>query len=124
MSDQSDQQKPQGEVPMASPVFVPPIPPPAAAAPHEPSLGERMLLPIGRSGWAIAAGYLGLFCLAVVPGPIALIVSLIAIVDLRKHRKKGGWGRAIFGLIMGLLSTAILLLFAIAWWEEFVRDVR
>jgi hypothetical protein len=76
--------------------------------------GMRLLLPIGRSGWAIAAGYLGLFALIVVPAPAALIVSLVAIWDIRRSKHsaqpKYGMGRAIFGLITGLLGTGILLL--------------
>src|SRR4051794_36538416 len=83
----------------------PPSPPPL---PTQARLGdtfaERMLLPVGRSGWAIAAGYLGLFSLIVLPAPIALIFSIIAIRDIRKSRTaahpKHGMGRAIFGLIM------------------------
>lgn len=76
---------------------------------------ERMLLPVGRSIWAIAAGYLGLFSAIVFPAPIALIVSIIAIFDIRKSRTsahpKYGLGRAVFGLIMGLLGTALLVMF-------------
>jgi hypothetical protein len=30
---------------------------------------------------------------------------MVAIYDLRKHPKKHGWGRAIFGLVMGLIFT-------------------
>ena len=73
-----------------------------------------MLMPVGRSGWAIAAGYLGLFGLVILPAPLALIVSIIAIWDIRKSRDtekpKHGMGRAIFGLIVGVLGTAVLLL--------------
>src|SRR5688500_3456530 len=53
--------------------------PPAAG--EDPSL--RWILPVGRSGMAIAAGYLGLISVLAVPGPIALIVSLVAISDLK-----------------------------------------
>ncbi|HEX8076165.1 MAG TPA: DUF4190 domain-containing protein [Chthoniobacterales bacterium] len=73
----------------------------------------RLLLPVGRSGWAIAAGYLGLFGLLVVPAPLALIVSIVAILDIQRSksssRQKYGMGRAIFGLVVGILGTAILL---------------
>ena len=76
-------------------------------------LGARLLLPVGRSGWAIAAGYLGLFALVIIPAPLALIVSIIAIVDIRKSahsgKKKHGMGRAIFGLVVGTIGSAILL---------------
>ena len=72
-----------------------------------------MLLPVGRSGWAIAAGYLGLFSLVVVPAPLALVISIIAILHIRKSKSsehpKHGMGRAIFGLIMGIAGTAVIL---------------
>ena len=75
--------------------------------------GMRMLLPVGRSGWAIAAGYLGLFALIIFPAPLALIVSIIAIRDLKKNTlqetHKHGMGRAVFGLITGLVGTIILI---------------
>jgi len=78
----------------------------------------RMLLPVGRSGWAIAAGYLGLFGLVVFPAPLALVVSIIAIRDIRKSKgsanPKHGMGRAVFGLVVGIAGTAILLLAAVS----------
>ena len=80
--------------------------------------GVRLLLPVGRSGWAIAAGYLGLFGLVIAPAPLALIVSLIAIWHIRKHRNdphpKHGMGRALFGLIVGLLGTGLILYFVLS----------
>jgi hypothetical protein len=71
----------------------------------------RALLPVGRSGWAIAAGYAGLFGLLVGPAPIALILGIIAVIHLRKRPDLHGWGRTIFGLVVGILGTAV---FAIA----------
>jgi hypothetical protein len=73
------------------------------------SAGIRMLLPVGRSGWAIAAGYLGLFSVLLIPAPVALAVSLMAIRAIKKDKTKHGMGRAIFGLIMGVLGTGLLL---------------
>ena len=87
------------------------VPPLARAAP--PDLGDdaaiRMLLPVGRSGWAIAAGYAGLFSVLCFPAPIAIVLGLVAIWDIRKHPKKHGMGRAIFGLVMGTLVTLVFL---------------
>ena len=86
-----------------------------AMPPAAPELGDdpamRMLLPVGRSGWAIAAGYLGLLSFLGFAAPFALVISIIAIVDLRRHPKKRGWGRAVFGLIMGVLGTVGLLVY-------------
>jgi hypothetical protein len=69
----------------------------------------RMLLPVGRSGWAIAAGYAGLFALCSPLGLIAIILSVVAILDLRKHPEKHGMGRAIFGLLAGILNTLFMI---------------
>jgi len=70
----------------------------------------RMLLPVGRSVWAIAAGYAGLFAVLCFPAPIALILAVIAIRDIKRHPEKHGMGRAVFGLVMGILGTLGLLL--------------
>lgn len=74
-------------------------------------------MPVGRSGWAIAAGYLGLFGFLIIPAPLALIVSIIAIIHIRKsvgtEKPKHGMGRAIFGLIVGVLGTAVLGFFLV-----------
>lgn len=111
---------PAGTVFPASANSPPPLPDRNAHAPQAPSgdrIGDdfamRMLLPVGRSGWAIAAGYLGLFAFVIVPAPLALIVSIIAIRDIRKSRSnprpKHGMGRAVFGLVTGILGTLVLL---------------
>jgi len=69
----------------------------------------RMLLPVGRSGWAIAAGYAGLFALTIVLAPIAIALGIIAIMHLRKHPKLHGMGRAVFGVVMGVAGTVVLV---------------
>jgi hypothetical protein len=82
-----------------------------------PNLGDnagmRLLLPVGQSGWAVAAGYLGLFSVLLLPAPLALILSIVALLDIQKSKSTGlrkhGTGRAIFGLVMGVLGTGLLL---------------
>ena len=74
-----------------------------------------MLLPVGRSLWAIVAGYLGLISVLLVPAPFALITGIIAIRDMRRNPKLRGMGRAVFGIVMGSLGTIGLLLAAILW---------
>ena len=69
----------------------------------------RMIMPVGRSGWAIAAGYAGLFAFLIAPAPIALILGIVAMFDLKRNPEKHGWGRAIFGALIGLLGTGLLL---------------
>lgn len=71
----------------------------------------RAILPVQRSGYAIAAGYAGLCCLipclGVVAAPTALTFGFIALSVLKKNPKKLGKGRAIFGIVMGAI-TALL----------------
>jgi hypothetical protein len=76
--------------------------------------GMRMLLPVGRSGWAIASGYLGLISVLLVPAPFALLTGILAIVEMRRNPRVHGMGRAIFGIIMGTLGTAALAIVAVA----------
>lgn len=76
--------------------------------------GMRILLPVGRSLWAIAAGYAGLFAILIFPAPIALILGVIAIVDIKKHPKKHGMGRAVFAVIMGVLFSIPLILILVS----------
>ncbi len=82
---------------------------------REQDLGDdpaiRMLLPVGRSGWAIAAGYLGLLSLACFPAPLAIITGCIALWDIHRHPEKHGMGRAIFGIVMGTLASIPLFVY-------------
>ena len=102
----------------------PPVPPPQAApsAPSSPPPapahfdrdgGIQHLIPIGRSVWAIIAGYLGLFAVLLLPAPLALVTGIIAWRDIQKSKSspkpKLGMGRALFAIIMGALGTALLI---------------
>lgn len=71
--------------------------------------GMRLQFPVRRSGWAIAAGSLGLLSPLFFIAPVALIVSFVAIHDLRKNPELRGMVWAIFGLIMGGLFTFSLV---------------
>jgi hypothetical protein len=75
---------------------------PPAAPPPGADTATRMLIPIGRSPWAIAAGYMGLLSPLLIFAPLAIVLGIVAIVDMRKHPEKHGMGRAIFALVMGL----------------------
>ncbi len=106
------------------PVVFPPPPPPQMAQPmgyanpyqQPPRVGDigqdagmRMLLPVGRSGWAIASGYLGLFSffpfIGIVTGVAAIITGIVAIRDIKRNPERHGMGRAIFGIIAGSIFT-------------------
>ncbi|MFT3807700.1 DUF4190 domain-containing protein [Arenimonas sp.] len=86
----------------------------AAPAPA-PDSTMRWLLPVGRSGYAIASGYLALFGL-ILPGIglVAMIFGWLGLRDIAKHPEKIGKGRAWFGIVGGglvtLLTVALLLL--------------
>jgi len=72
--------------------------------------GFRMLMPIGRSVFALIAGYLGLFSLIVFPAPFAFIFGIIGLIDIKRNPKKHGLGRAIFGIIMGAIFSIPLVI--------------
>jgi hypothetical protein len=68
----------------------------------------RMLVPVGRSGLAIAAGYLGIVALFIpFSGIIAFILGILALRDLSNNPDKHGHGRAWFAIIAGILSVLL-----------------
>lgn len=71
---------------------------------------ETWVIPTHTSGWAIAAGYAGLFAVLFFPAPIAIILGIIALRDC-KQRSMEGRGRAIFAIVMGAVFSISLLLF-------------
>ena len=98
-------------------------PPPLPSNRMEDSLGARMALPVGRSGWAIASGYLGLFSILLLPAPLALLTGILALREIKKKANTPnpayGKGRAWFGIIMGTLGMlAMMALIALALLER------
>ncbi len=82
----------------------------------EPSVDPAlaMIVPINATPLSIVASYLGLFSFLFCPlAPIAVIVSIMALRDLKAKPKAGGKGRAIVGLILGIVATAFLVFFGI-----------
>ncbi len=71
------------------------------------------LIPMNVSTWAIFAGYAGMFAVLFFPAPIALILGILALRDVRAHPELDGKGRAIFATVMGAIFTAFLVLFFI-----------
>ena len=67
------------------------------------------LVPTGRSGFAIAAGYLALFSVLLVPGPLALACGLLALRSIARRPELLGRGRAWFGIVAGSLATVGLV---------------
>ena len=85
---------------------------PQADIGQDPAL--RMLLPVGRSIWAIAAGYLGLFSLIGCASPFAIFCGIMALRDIKQHPDRHGKGRAIFGIVMGVIGLPLFVMMLIA----------
>ena len=69
----------------------------------------RYLVPVGRSGFAIAAGYLALFSVLIVPGPLALVCGLLGLRSIARRPELLGRGRAWFGIVAGSIATVLLV---------------
>ncbi len=70
--------------------------------------GMRMLLPVGRTGLSMAAGYVGLGALIIFPlAPIAIILGILAVRDLQRRPGTHGMGRAIFAIVAGALVSVV-----------------
>jgi Domain of unknown function (DUF4190) len=87
---------------------------PSTSISDDPAM--RLILPVGQSVYAIIAGYLGLFSLIFLPAPLAILFGILGLRDIKKNPKLGGWGRSMFGLVMGVIFTvipAVLILIAV-----------
>lgn len=72
------------------------------------------VIPINRSGWAIAAGYVALFSFPIlVVAPIALVLGIVGLIDANKKQIRGK-GRATFAIVYGGLMTIALIWITIA----------
>jgi hypothetical protein len=87
------------------------LPPPTHGETNE---SLKWVLPVGRSALAIAAGYLGLFSVLLLPAPLALVFGILALKDLKKNPAKLGAGRAWFGVIAGGLGSLGLIFMLVA----------
>lgn len=76
-----------------------------AQSPRRPV--DRMLLPYDRAPLAIIAGYAGLMAVLPLFHLLALVFGILALWDLKRKPHLFGRGRAIFGLVMGILFTLL-----------------
>jgi len=84
----------------------PPIRPPHISPSAGDSAAMRMVLPVGRSGLAIGAGYVGLGSLLCgILAPVAVVLGILALKDIQKNPEKHGKGRAWFAIILGGILT-------------------
>ncbi|NTW39680.1 MAG: DUF2510 domain-containing protein [Cellulomonadaceae bacterium] len=85
----------------------------AAPEANGPDSAMHWVVPVGRSWQAILAGYLGLFSLGLwAIGPVSIGFGIWALV--RASRGGHGRGRAITGIVGGVLGTAFMVLFLIS----------
>ena len=94
----------------APPAVSPPLPPqaePICEVRLGDNAGMRMILPVGRAWQAIVAGYLGLLSVLPAFGVLALIFGIWAVAVIWRDPQRHGMARAIFGIIMGALGTAL-----------------
>jgi hypothetical protein len=85
-------------------------------------VGMRMLLPVGRSLWAVASGYLALFIpVMCITAQFALFTGIMAVREIKRNPKLHGLGRAWFGIIAGTLGIFGLIFFIIAIVMEGMR---
>lgn len=107
--------------PYASPTAYPQYPQYPGYPPYPPpnsndSPAMRWIVPVGTSGWAIASGYCGLLSLAMCfLGPVAIFCGIMAIRETNADPNLSGLGRAIFGIVTGVVGTVglALLLFTL-----------
>jgi len=82
---------------------------PRAGYGESPATVTHWVLPTGRSWQSIASGYVALFAFVIWPlGPIALALGVWALVRASQQGSHGR-GRATFAIIVGLLTTVILI---------------
>lgn len=84
---------------------------PVPASPADASRNLQMLVPVGRTPWAIAAGYLGLFsfCIPIIAALSAIFCGVMGLRAIKKDPKLLGAGRCWFGIVMGSLYILALL---------------
>ena len=108
---------PGSSLPYAGPTHRPP-PPPGIGD----DAGMRMLLPVGRSFWAIAAGYCGLLSLLCwILGPAAILCGVMALRDMKLHPERHGMGRVWTGFILGGIGTLILCFYGLTVMRRLLR---
>ena len=84
----------------------PRYPSPSQSGTTDPAL--RYVVPVDVTPLALIAGYLGLFSLIIFPAPLALILGIVAIRQIKKSNGQlHGLGRAWFAVIMGAIFTLL-----------------
>lgn len=100
-----------GEDSFSASPYAPPFVQSQPTPPGSNDSALRWLIPVGRSPYAVAAGYTGLlspvFCFL---GPFAIALGILAIRDLQRNPQLCGLPRAILGIVLGSVGCLLLLL--------------
>ena len=80
----------------------------------EANEGMEYVIPLNTSALSIIAGYVGLISVLVFPAPFALLLGILALVQLKKKPKLHGKGRAIFAIVMGGLFSLPIPIIVVA----------
>lgn len=78
---------------------------------------------VSRSGWSLAACYLGVLSLLPLFGLAALVAGILGVRDLRRYPAKHGLKGAIFGILAGSLTSLFWVFVGLATVEA-VLSVR
>ena len=100
----------------ASPVQVPPV----QVAPVTTGVNyyADVAAPTGRATWAIPAFVLGLLSICMIPAPLAVVASVVAIREMWQDRRKGGMAFAVIGLVLGIIGSFLLFLMILGFIVE------
>jgi hypothetical protein len=83
----------------------------AVAIPVQTPDGLHYIVPTSSTSMlCLVAGYMGIFSIVLCPfAPVALVLGILGLRDLRTHPEKNGKGRAITGITIGAVGTLCLL---------------
>ncbi|MBC7581447.1 hypothetical protein H7097_01085 [Aeromicrobium sp.] len=87
---------------------------PLQQIPPQGDHGLHYIIPLNTSGVAIAAGYVALFSILIIPAPIAIILGVLGLREVKKHPGLHGKFRSLFAIAAGgtvSLFVAVLAIF-------------
>ncbi len=92
---------------------------PLGEVPPAPDRFAQLLLPSGRSPWAVASGYLAAFSVLGIPAPLAVAAGVAGLRDIRRvtrttGRRPPGTARCVAGILAGSAFTLVLLWLVVA----------
>lgn len=102
-----------GELPEFG-VTLPPPPPAPRYAPGAPiSMGPPPEKTNMVALWAMICGIVGVFCCQIILGPLALILGIVALSQIKKNPHEKGSGMAITGIVLGILALLLVAAFLV-----------